>query len=523
MSYIIAHITENAIDIIDDENGLNFETGTLTDIIKSGKKDFYYKFIVDECIEDDDDCFQLPNSNRYKINFDSKDFKQKVNDDFLDVNASAKSGVRSNANVTANGVQSNAGVSNPSNTIPDVRKFKKDDTIRMGTETFTITGTGPTEDGGISYTTTIGARNGKEVDKTGEKISENDVLIPTQNQNDTNGPDAKGPTESKLFNFNKRILEELKKKRLEKIKYDTIYSSSIIQKKEVANIIGETVKLYRNQKEIASGIIKNVEKINTNEHIKFIIDKESYKLINNREKMDENKFTYFDSLMFIQPLAAKVDAAKSNEDDAKYEKVTEQTNYYDGKNYSDGIQYYVKDKNGNYTSQKKNIYKVTKSTFGNLTATLIDGNRIDDCNNCYIKKDEKLAAETKQKSEKQLAEEKQKSENQQKLYKLQGDKSKAAAEDAKYEKVTKEINYKDGINYYIKDQNGTYKQENEKILSVKKPLFGSLTAILTNNSKNTNCNNCYIKKDEKIAADAKAAAEKSANIVLTDNPIQINP
>ena len=85
MSYIIARITENAIDIIDDENGLNFETGTLADIIKSGKTDFYYKFIVDECIEDDDDCFQLTNLNRYKINFDSKDFKQKVNDDFLGI------------------------------------------------------------------------------------------------------------------------------------------------------------------------------------------------------------------------------------------------------------------------------------------------------------------------------------------------------------------------------------------------------------------------------------------------------
>ena len=85
MSYIIAHITENAIDIIDDENGINFETGTLENIIKSGNKDFYYKFIVDECIEDDDDCFQLTNLNRYKINFDSKDFKQKVNDDFLGI------------------------------------------------------------------------------------------------------------------------------------------------------------------------------------------------------------------------------------------------------------------------------------------------------------------------------------------------------------------------------------------------------------------------------------------------------
>jgi len=91
MSYIIARITENAIDIIDDENGIKFETGTLENIIKTGKKDFYYKFIVDECIEDDDDCFQLTNLNRYKINFDSKDFKQKVNDDFLSIgNASAK-------------------------------------------------------------------------------------------------------------------------------------------------------------------------------------------------------------------------------------------------------------------------------------------------------------------------------------------------------------------------------------------------------------------------------------------------
>ena len=91
MSYIIAHITENAIDIIDDENGINFETGTLENIIKTGNKDFYYKIIVDECIADDSECFQLTNLNRYKINFDSKDFKQKVNDDFLSIgNASAK-------------------------------------------------------------------------------------------------------------------------------------------------------------------------------------------------------------------------------------------------------------------------------------------------------------------------------------------------------------------------------------------------------------------------------------------------
>ena len=91
MSYIIAHITENAIDIIDDENGIKFETGTLENIIKTGNKDFYYKIIVDECIADDSECFQLTNLNRYKINFDSKDFKQKVNDDFLSIgNASAK-------------------------------------------------------------------------------------------------------------------------------------------------------------------------------------------------------------------------------------------------------------------------------------------------------------------------------------------------------------------------------------------------------------------------------------------------
>jgi len=91
MSYIIARITENAIDIIDDENGIKFETGTLENIIKTGNKDFYYKIIVDECIADDSECFQLTNLNRYKINFDSKDFKQKVNDDFLSIgNASAK-------------------------------------------------------------------------------------------------------------------------------------------------------------------------------------------------------------------------------------------------------------------------------------------------------------------------------------------------------------------------------------------------------------------------------------------------
>ena len=40
MSYIIAHITENAIDIIDDESVLKFETETLENIIKSGNKNF---------------------------------------------------------------------------------------------------------------------------------------------------------------------------------------------------------------------------------------------------------------------------------------------------------------------------------------------------------------------------------------------------------------------------------------------------------------------------------------------------
>ena len=96
MSYIIAHIVFDdnnlkSIDIIDEENGLTFETETLEKIINSGKKNFYYKINVDKCNTTDSNCFQLANSNSYKINFDSKNFVNPVDDNFLGIgNAESK-------------------------------------------------------------------------------------------------------------------------------------------------------------------------------------------------------------------------------------------------------------------------------------------------------------------------------------------------------------------------------------------------------------------------------------------------
>ena len=210
MSYIIARITENAIDIIDDENGLNFETGTLADIIKSGK-DFYYKFIVDACIDEDSECFQLTNLNRYKINFESKDFKQKVNDDFLGVNASAK--------------------------------------VAAGPDK--VVGSEVAADSKVA----VGSKVAAEPDKVdvGSKVAEPDN-VSALTQNDAKGPDAKGPdakgpniktTESKLLNFNQRILEELKNKSLVYIKcgnHVTINSYSTVDGTVVNKDINAIVK-----------------------------------------------------------------------------------------------------------------------------------------------------------------------------------------------------------------------------------------------------------------------------------------
>jgi hypothetical protein len=79
----------------------------------------------------------------------------------------------------------------------------------------------------------------------------------------------------------------------------------------------------------------------------------------------------------------------------------------------------------------------------------------------------------------------------------------ADTEDAKYEKITNEINYNDGINYYIKDENGTYKQQNGKILSVNRKLGKLIAKLNLNDKPSINCSNCYIKKNEKTEAENK--------------------
>ena len=90
------------------------------------------------------------------------------------------------------------------------------------------------------------------------------------------------------------------------------------------------------------------------------------------------------------------------------------------------------------------------------------------------------------------------------------------SEDEKYEKITETTNYyygkynSNGINYYIKDEYGIYKQQNGKILSVNGKLIAKLNL---NGNPFIDCNNCYIKKDHKKAAEKEAAEnqEKKAN------------
>ena len=96
------------------------------------------------------------------------------------------------------------------------------------------------------------------------------------------------------------------------------------------------------------------------------------------------------------------DSNNFQSEDEKYEKIT----YYNGENKSDGINYYIKDKNGIYNEQKGKIFKVEPHTFGDIRAFLTDSTTIYNCNNCYIKKDDKKAAEAKYKA--QVAAEKQK-------------------------------------------------------------------------------------------------------------------
>ena len=83
--------------------------------------------------------------------------------------------------------------------------------------------------------------------------------------------------------------------------------------------------------------------------------------------------------------------------------------------------------------------------------------------------------------------------------------------DAEYKKITNEINYNDGINYYIKDENGKYILQNGKILTVDGNLIAKLNL---KGNPSIKCSNCYIKNDDKTAADAavKAAANKTSNL-----------
>ena len=82
----------------------------------------------------------------------------------------------------------------------------------------------------------------------------------------------------------------------------------------------------------------------------------------------------------------------------------------------------------------------------------------------------------------------------------------ADVEDEKYEKITETTNYyykkynSDGINYYIKDENGKYILQNGKILSVNGKLIAKLNL---NGNPSINCSNCYIKKNEKTEAENK--------------------
>jgi hypothetical protein len=78
-------------------------------------------------------------------------------------------------------------------------------------------------------------------------------------------------------------------------------------------------------------------------------------------------------------------------------------------------------------------------------------------------------------------------------------------EDPYYEKITNEINYNDGINFYIKDKDGKYRKQNGKILSVTgQQMLKNLKAKLNlDGNPLIDCNNCYIKKTEKEEIKAK--------------------
>jgi len=432
MSYIIARITKNAIDIIDDENGLNFETGTLADIIKSGKTDFYYKFIVDECIDDDSECFQLTNLNRYKINFESKDFKQKVNDDFLSIG---------NSKVAAG---------------PDKGAESK----------------GAAEPDKVA----VGSKVAAEPDKVdvGSKVAE------------PKGAESKG-AESKYVGADLNIhqFKELIVGELNKILKKEVPSENVTSEKK--NILPQFKELIVDElKKIFKNVPSKEEKYIFLPKFKELIVEELNKILptinsaENKRKVEleaENK-----RKAELEAENKRKDAEAENKRKVELEAENKKKEDAMLKNDSIGMQVpqnSIDSDFDNLLKSKMQFYSDInlnqKTTLNKQHKTGEPGPMSHHTPNPGIP-----------------------------IYVNTNDWNQYI-EDAKYEKVTDKINYKDGINYYLKEDNGKYNQKNGKILSVTKSLFGKLTAKLTNNSKIKDCNNCYIKKTDKNPAKVDAA------------------
>jgi len=307
------------------------------------------------------------------------------------------------------------------------------------------------------------------------------------------------------------------------------------------------VVLYKDKTEIDRGIIQSDDKsINDKSHITITINEKSYKLSSIRENMDTDVFTYFDSLRFIKSKAMQVPQDYIDSDFDNLKKMENNWGVIEQKMqfYSDiklknkiklderhktkhgpqsyhvpiqGVPIYV-DKN----EWKKYIIKKDEKTAADAAVkTAADAAAVKAAADAAAEKAAADAAAVKAAAEKAAAENKKKAdeeaENKRKEAEAENKRKEAEAEnkkaeDAKYEKITNKINYNDGINYYFKDENGTYIKKNGKILSVNGNLMAKLNL---NGNPSINCSKCYIKKDEKEAAE-KAAAVKAANI---DNPM----
>jgi hypothetical protein len=332
-----------------------------------------------------------------------------------------------------------------------------------------------------------------------------------------------------------------------KIKYDTEYTTDVIRSKKNFDIKNEMVVLYKDKTEIDRGIIQSDDKsINDKSHITITINEKSYKLSSIRENMDTDVFTYFDSLRFIKSKAMQVPQDYIDSDFDNLKKMENNWGVIEQKMqfYSDiklknkiklderhktkhgpqsyhvpiqGVPIYV-DKN----EWKKYIIKKDEKTAADAAVkTAADAAAVKAAADAAAEKAAADAAAVKAAAEKAAAENKKKAdeeaENKRKEAEAENKRKEAEAEnkkaeDAKYEKITNKINYNDGINYYFKDENGTYIKKNGKILSVNGNLMAKLNL---NGNPSINCSKCYIKKDEKEAAE-KAAAVKAANI---DNPM----